>query len=113
MSAKNNCPHSRRAFLRISLGVASAGLAALRAPALRAQNLPHVSPNEALAKALGYVTNAARVDRAKFPTYKPGDTCAKCRFYQGKPGETWGPCQLFMGKSVDEHGWCASYMLKT
>jgi hypothetical protein len=116
VSAKKNHRHSRRDFLLVSLGAASAGLATLRAPAARAQaaqNLPHLSTDEPLAKALGYVNEASQVDRTKFPTYKPGEACDKCRFYQGKAGQAWGPCQIYMGKSVNAHGWCASFMVKT
>jgi hypothetical protein len=120
VSCKNDPPaHSRRDFLCTALGAASATLGSLSSSAARAQaaaaaqNLPHLSPAEPLARALGYVDSASQVDRAKFPTYKPGDACDKCRFYQGKAGQTWGPCQIFMGKSVNAHGWCASFMMKT
>ncbi len=117
MSAKKNRRPSRRDFLLVSLGAASAGVAALCAPAARAQapaqNLPHLSPDEPLAKALGYANEASQVNRTKFSTYKPGDACAKCRFYQGNAGQAWGPCQIFAGKSVSAHGWCASFMVKT
>jgi hypothetical protein len=110
----------RRNFLLATLGAAAAALAGLRPRAARAQaaapaaqNLPHLSPDDPLAKALGYANTAGQVDRAKFPTYKPGDGCTKCRFYQGTPGQAWGPCQIFAGKSVSSEGWCASYMIKT
>jgi len=114
---------SRRNFLFTALGAVPAALGALigltaptsraRAAAAAAQNLPHLSPEDPLAKALGYANSASQVDRAKFPTYKPGDTCSKCRFYQGTAGQAWGPCQIFVGKSVSAEGWCASYMVKT
>jgi hypothetical protein len=118
---KNRPSSSRRNFLFTALGAASAALGALaglrsptaRAQAAAAQNLPHLSPDDPLAKALGYGNNAGQVDRAKFPTYKPGDMCDKCRFYQGTAGQAWGPCQIFMGKSVNSKGWCASFMVKT
>jgi High potential iron-sulfur protein len=108
----------RRNFLLAALGAAAAALAGLRSPSARAQgaaaqNLPHLSPDDPLAKALGYANTASQVDRAKFPTYKPGDGCTKCRFYQGTAGQAWGPCQIFAGKSVSAQGWCASYMVKT
>jgi len=97
--------------------VGSAALAGLESPRVHAQApggpLPHLSPSEPLAKALGYTDNAATVDRAKFPTYKPGDRCAECRFYKGVSGKTWGACQIFAGKDVNEHGWCASFSKKT
>jgi hypothetical protein len=123
VNIKNRPSLSRRNLLFTALGAVPAALGALvglRAPAARAQaataaaqNLPHLSPDDPLAKALGYANRATQVDRAKYPTYKPGDVCTKCRFYQGTAGQAWGPCQIFMGKSVAAAGWCASYMVKT
>ena len=65
-----------------------------------------------LAKALGYTENSSKVDKAKFPTYMPGQGCDTCRFFQGKSGQAFGPCQIFMGKEVNINGWCASYAKK-
>lgn len=123
MDIKNQPYRSRRNFLFTALGAVPAALGALvglRTPPTRAQaataaaqNLPHLSPDDPLAKALGYANSGGQVDRAKFPTFKPGDVCTKCRFYQGAAGQAWGPCQIFMGKSVSSEGWCASYMIKT
>ncbi len=113
MSATNS---SRRDFLLASLGVASSGIAALplrAAHAAPAQNLPHLSPAEPLAQSLGYVNDASRANRTRFPTYKTGERCEKCRFYKGTSGQAWGPCQIFVGKSVNAHGWCVSFMMKT
>jgi hypothetical protein len=72
-----------------------------------------VSETEPLAQSLGYKEDASKVDKAKFPTYKPGETCAKCRFYQGTTGQAYGPCQIFSGKLVNSNGWCASFNAKT
>lgn len=118
MSAMNASNHLRRRFVLATL--AGAGSAALwtitafgrhaRAAAAAAER---VSPNEALAKALGYTENASKVDKSKFPTYMPGQACDTCRFFQGKAGQAWGPCQIFMGKDVSINGWCASYAKKT
>lgn len=118
MSAMNRPNHLRRRFVLASL--AGAGTAALwtlgagsRQSEARAAAAQRVSPNEPLAKALGYTENARTVDRAKFPTYMPGQGCDTCRFFQGKAGQAWGPCQIFMGKDVNINGWCASYAKKT
>jgi hypothetical protein len=98
-------------------GAGSAALWTLGATAEHSQAsaaaAQRVAPTEPLAKALGYEENASKVDRSKFPTYKPGDMCDKCRFFQGKAGQAWGPCQIFMGKDVNAHGWCASFAMKT
>jgi High potential iron-sulfur protein len=110
----NRSTHSRRRFLLGTLGVGSAALLELGGrPAGAAEALPHLTSSNALAKALGYTDDAAKVDRAKYPTYKPGDECAKCRFYQGVAGKPWGPCQVFKGYDVNERGWCVSFVVKT
>lgn len=118
MSTKHSPDPSRRRFVLWSLtGAGSAALWTLGTTAERsrasAAAVQRVLPTEPLAKALGYEENAAKVDRSKFPTYKPGDMCDKCRFFQGKAGQAWGPCQIFMGKDVNAHGWCASFAMKT
>ncbi|HEY2591389.1 MAG TPA: high-potential iron-sulfur protein [Steroidobacteraceae bacterium] len=117
MSSTDRPNPSRRRFVLWSLtGAGSAALWTLgagtrqsRAAAAAAQK---VSPDEALAKALGYTENATKVDKAKFPTYMPGQGCDTCRFFQGKSGDAFGPCQIFMGKEVNINGWCASYAKK-
>lgn len=118
MSAKNPPNQLRR---RLVLGsFAGAGTAALwtlsgiaRHSESRAAAAQRVSPDEALAKALGYTEKASTVDKSKFPTYMPGQACDTCRFFQGKGGQAYGPCQIFMGKEVNINGWCASYAKKT
>ena len=43
-----------------------------------------VEETDPQAKALGYVTDATKVDPAKFPKYEKGQHCANCALYQGK-----------------------------
>jgi len=107
---------SRRGFLQI---LGAAGALALGAAQEReawaqgaAAELPHLSPADPTAKALGYVEDASKVDKTKFPTLKPGARCSNCNFYQGAAGKAFGPCQLFPGKSVNAAGWCASHSPK-
>ncbi len=121
-----NCPDSpqpdgsRRKFLGAVAGSACA-FALLRAASAHAQApsqaqggaAKHVSASEPLAKALGYSDDAAKVDKAKFPTFKPGDKCGTCSFFQGAAGQQSGPCQLFSGELVNTGGWCSSYNAKT
>ncbi len=118
MSAMNSPNHLRRRFVLATL--AGAGSTALwilgagsRYSVSRAAAAQRVSPDEALAKALGYTEKASTVDKSKFPTYMPGQACDTCRFFQGKAGQAYGPCQIFMGKDVNINGWCASYAKKT
>ena len=105
---------SRRSFLALA-GVAGA-LAGLRFTSTLAQGgtgqLPHLSESDGAAKALGYVEDAGKVDKTKFPAFKPGAHCATCNFYQGKASDAFGPCQIFPGKAVSAKGWCASHSPK-
>lgn len=111
--SKNSPDSSRRSFLATAAVAASAALVGLKPPAARAagENLPHLSESDPLAKSLGYQSNAKSVDKSKFPTYKAGERCGECRFFQGTPGQSsgYGGCQIFAGYSVNADGWCASF----
>jgi High potential iron-sulfur protein len=110
---KNNPDQSRRSFLTTAAVAASAALVGLKPPSARAtgDNLPHLSESDPLAKSLGYQSTAKNVDKSKFPTYKDGEHCGLCRFFQGTAGATsgFGGCQIFAGYSVNADGWCASF----
>lgn len=97
---------SRRSFLQV---VPAAG-AALLGP--RLAFAADLDPKDPQAAALGYVTDATKVDKAKFPKYAAGQDCASCQLYQGKPGEASGPCPLFAGKNVAAKGWCSAFVKK-
>lgn len=73
---------------------------------------PMVDEAEPTAMALGYVADAARVDKVKHPNFVEGSVCANCVLYQGAAGSESGPCPLFAGKQVSAKGWCASYAKK-
>ncbi|HEY7889263.1 MAG TPA: high-potential iron-sulfur protein [Steroidobacteraceae bacterium] len=110
---KNKPDHSRRSFLATAAVAASAAFVGLKPPLARAagENLPHLSASDPLAKSLGYQESAKSVDKSKFPTYKAGERCGECRFFQGTPGQSsgYGGCQIFAGYSVSSQGWCASF----
>jgi hypothetical protein len=100
-----NDPISRREMLFLTLCAGSA-LAGEAQP-------PKVNEKDSMAAALGYVSDARRVDPKANPAYKPGATCANCSWYQGKAGDpAGGPCSFFPGKSVDANGWCRMWNKK-
>jgi hypothetical protein len=103
---------ARRRFLKLAaIGAAVAPIAATLLPRTGfAQDLPHLDPNDATAKALHYTEDAATAKDN--PTFKPGSDCANCQFFQGKAGDEYGPCLLFPGKAVHAKGWCASWTKK-
>ena len=96
---------SRRRFISIVPLLGAAALA-------RAQATPLVDPKDPQAQALGYVADATKADKAKFPKYAPGQNCGGCALYQGKAGAASGPCPLYAGKAVDAKGWCSAWVKK-
>ena len=97
---------TRRTFIQI---IPIAGAALLGAPGTHAAD---VDPKEPQAAALGYVTDATKADKAKYPRYATGQDCATCQLYQGKPSDGSGPCSLFAGKNVAAKGWCSAWVKK-
>jgi hypothetical protein len=71
-----------------------------------AAGMPALDPNDPTAKALGFVTNASKVDAGANPTYKPNQKCGACAQFQGKPADASAGCNIFPGKSVPASGWC-------
>ena len=77
-----------------------------------AQAAKPVDEKEPQAVALGYVTDAKRADKAKFPEYAPPQHCAICQFYQAAKTAPTGPCTIFAGRPVAGPGWCSAYVAK-
>ena len=71
-----------------------------------------VSEADPQATALGYKTDASKVDKAKYPKHATGQKCDNCALYQGKPGSNAGGCSLFGAKLVAGSGWCSAYAKK-
>lgn len=99
---------SRRQLLKnVALGALLIPAAAAPLETARAADLPLLSPDDPMAKALKYVPDASKAAEAK-----PGSKCGTCAFYQGAAGSAQGGCLLFPGKAVKATGWCASWNLK-
>ena len=71
-----------------------------------------VADTDPQATALGYKSEASKVDKAKYAKYAAGQECSNCALYQGKPGSAAGGCPLFAGKQVSSKGWCSAYAKK-
>lgn len=97
--------NSRRRFIQqAALGSLAAALGS------RAQaDAPMVTETDPVALQLGYVRDASKANKAKFPTYQAGQTCAGCQLFQGKPDSSSGPCSIFAGKQVAAGGWCSAF----
>jgi hypothetical protein len=97
---------SRRRFIQI---VPAAGAVLLTA---RVAHAAMVDEGDAQAKALGYVADATKADKAKYKQYAAGQHCGNCALFQGKPDAAAGPCALFPGKEVAGKGWCSAWAKK-
>jgi hypothetical protein len=98
---------TRRSFIQI---FPVAGVALMSARIAYAADLDPADPQ---AVALGYVTDAAKVDKAKYPQFAAGQNCASCKQYQGKAGDATGGCTIFGGKNVAAKGWCSAWVKRT
>jgi len=77
-----------------------------------AAGLPALDPKDPTAQALGFVTDAAKVDAAANPTFKSNQKCSTCAQFQGKASDASGACNIFPGKSVPSGGWCKVWAQK-
>jgi len=82
------------------------------APSAAGAQAPMVDESDAQAMTLGYVADAARADKSKFPAYAAGSKCDNCALYQGAAGDAAGACPLFQGKKVAAQGWCSAWAKK-
>ena len=95
---------SRRQFIAIVPVLGAATLARAQAAA------PLVDAKDPQAQALGYAPDATKVDKAKYPKYAAGQSCAGCALYQGAAGAASGPCPLYAGKAVLAKAWCNAWV---
>ena len=99
------------AAVAIPVAAVFASRQAAAAAAAPAASLPKLDVNDPVAKALMYTHDAATVDKAKAPSFKPGSTCANCVQLQAGSGD-WRGCNAFMGKLVAVKGWCSAWAPK-
>lgn len=103
-------PDRRRFLGRIALGAAALPFLNL-APA-QAADLPHLTPDDPTAKALGYTNDASKIDAKTETAFKAGSSCAKCALFTAPASGDWGACGAFAGKSVNKAGWCRAFAPK-
>jgi len=101
----------RRNFLLLNVtAVASAALLARFPEAVAAET--QLQESDPTAQAVGYRSDAAHVDKAKYPSFAVGQNCGNCALYQGQAGSSTGACAIFGGKIVASTGWCSAYAKK-
>ena len=100
---------TRRSFIQI---LPLAGALALCAKGVLAADATAVDPKDPQAAALGYVADATKADKAKFPKYAAGQQCSNCALYQGAPTSASAPCPIYGNKVVPAKAWCNVYVKK-
>ena len=105
----------RRGFLKLGMQ-AGGGALALGVIPIRLIAQDAVTEGEPLAQAMGYVTDASRVDTAKFPK-RAGEAgakqfCHNCALYAGEADSESAPCSIFQNRLVAGTGWCNAWVLK-
>jgi len=101
----------RRKFIQLS-AVVAAGCLAHPSREVRADDLPHLSADDPMAKAMKYTDDASSVDAASRNNPAADQNCANCALVQGADGDAWRPCQIFPGKAVAAAGWCSVWTPK-
>ena len=102
---------ARRKFIQLS-AVAAAGCLANPGRKVFAQDLPHLTLDDAMANAMKYTHDASTVDPGSRANPAADQTCQNCALIQGNDGDVWRPCQIFPGKSVAAKGWCSVWAPK-
>ena len=96
---------------RLILVAPAAAFAAMHPNAANAQSTD-LKESDPEGIAFEYKSDASKVDPAKSPSYKPGQTCANCALFFPQAGSPTGGCGLFMGKDVAAIGWCKAWEAK-
>jgi hypothetical protein len=96
---------ARRKFIQLS-AAAAAGVLVQPGRKAMAADMPQLSADDPMAKAMRYTHDASTVDASSRANPAPEQNCANCALIQGADGDAWRPCQIFPGKSVNAKGWC-------
>lgn len=97
---------SRRTFIQL---IPVAGVLLMAGSARATTTVDEKDPT---AVSLGYVADAAKVNKTKYASYAAGQRCGTCALYQGAANSAAGPCPIFAGKQVASKGWCSAYAKK-
>jgi hypothetical protein len=100
---------SRRLFVQSAGAVTALGAAGLSSVQAWADELPKVSEDSDMAKALNYKHDAQTIDAA----LRASDRyCYNCALFAGAEDDAWAGCSIFPGKAVAGRGWCSAWSPK-
>jgi len=102
---------ARRKFIQLS-AIAAAGCLVQPGREAQAQDLPKLSEDDPMGKAMKYTHDASTVEPSSRANPAADQNCANCALIQGADGDTWRPCQIFPGKVVNANGWCTVWAPK-
>jgi hypothetical protein len=102
---------ARRKFIQLS-AVAAAGCFARPDQDARADELPHLTEDDPVAKSMRYTQDWSTVDPSSRANPAPEQHCSNCALVLGEDGDAWRPCQIFPGKAVNANGWCSVWAPK-
>jgi hypothetical protein len=103
---------ARRKFIQLS-AIAAAGCLVQPGREAQAQDLPKLSEDDPMGKAMKYTHDASTVEPSSRANPAADQNCANCELIQGADGDTWRPCQIFPGKVVNANGWCTVWAPKS
>ena len=102
--------YNRRTLLRNALLLTGAAVMMDTLP-VAAEVLSELKETDPEAIAIGYCSNARKVDTAKYPTFADGQSCKNCALV-GFSSAIRKPCSLVPGKLVAGSGWCMKWVKK-
>jgi hypothetical protein len=70
-----------------------------------------VPATDAVAGAIGYVSDGEKYDKTKYKNKVAKSNCANCALYT-KVNDGWGKCQMLQSGLVASKGWCGSWSKK-
>jgi High potential iron-sulfur protein len=101
--------HNRRTFM---LQVVAGTSALVALPARPEEEPVKLTEADPYAHSMGFRTDTAQVDQAKFPRHDVSQHCSECQLFSGKPGEPIGPCSFYGGRLVPINGWCRNFKVR-
>ena len=107
---------TRRSFIESSARwIATIPLLNISAGRSWSAELPIATSDDPVAKALGYVPDATKVDTVKYPKRAGAEGatqfCHNCLQFTAA-GDAWGTCTVIPGKRVSANGWCNVWVIK-
>jgi hypothetical protein len=84
-----------------------AGAVAVLPRVASAADLPALTEEDTMAKAMGFVLHTDKANQTKYPKHTNEQACAKCLHFT-EPGKDSARCDLF-NKVVPKGGWCSGF----